>query len=173
MPSTRSVVSLLLALSLSALTSISAQQDTSKKTAPNTELPILPTRQAAFTTDEGTWMSLDVSPDGKTIVFDLVGDLYSVPIAGGKATRLTSGMGFDGQPRYSPDGTTILFVSDRSGYENLWLIDADGKDPRALTKDKDAQYISPAWTTDGAKLAYVQKTGRKKYALVWVPVGRS
>jgi Tol biopolymer transport system component len=134
--------------------------DTSKKTAPNSELPILPARQAAFTTDEGTWMSLDVSPDGRTIVFDLVGDLYTVPIAGGRATRLTSGMGFDGQPRYAPDGKTIVFVSDRSGYENLWLVDADGKDPRALTKDKDAQYISPAWTPDGKYLVVSRtKTG--------------
>src|SRR5436305_4097222 len=165
MRSTRAFALALLLGPLCFTTPVRAQQvapagDTSKKTAPNSELPILPTRQAAFTTDEGTWMSLDVSPDGKTIVFDLVGDLYSVPIGGGKATRLTSGMGFDGQPRYSPDGTTILFVSDRSGYENLWLIDADGKNPRALTKDKDAQYISPAWTTDGKYLVVSRsKTG--------------
>ena len=62
--------------------------DTSKKTAPNSELPILPGRQATFSTDEGTWMSLDVSPDGKTVVFDVVGDLYSVPIGGGNITAL-------------------------------------------------------------------------------------
>ena len=137
-----------------------AAVDTTKKTAPNSELPILPTRQASFTTDEGTWLSLDVSPDGKTVVFDLVGDLYTVPIGGGKATRLTSGMGFDGQPRYSPDGSSIVFVSDRSGYENLWLIDANGNNPRAITKDKDAQYISPAWTPDGKYLVVSRtKTG--------------
>jgi Tol biopolymer transport system component len=165
MRSTRAFALALLLGALCFTTPVRAQQvapagDTSKKTAPNSELPILPTRQAAFTTDEGTWMSLDVSPDGKTIVFDLVGDLYSVPIGGGKATRLTSGMGFDGQPRYSPDGTTIVFVSDRSGYENLWLIDADGKNPRALTKDKDAQYISPAWSPDGKYLVVSRsKTG--------------
>src|SRR5438105_13021263 len=151
------LIAAVLAATLSAGRSATAQEpaarsDTTKKTAPNSELPILPTRQAAFTTDEGTWMSLDVSPDGKTIVFDLVGDLYSVPIGGGKATRLTSGMGFDGQPRFSPDGSAIVFVSDRSGYENLWLVDAAGRNPRALTKDKDAQYISPAWTPDGKYL---------------------
>ena len=53
-------------------------------------------------------MNVDVSPDGRTIVFDLLGDLYMMPIAGsghGLATRLTSGPAFDMQPRFSPDGT--------------------------------------------------------------------
>jgi Tol biopolymer transport system component len=161
----RSHLALLVVFTVMGSTGVSAQQlagaaDTAKKTAPNSDLPIIPTRQAAFTTDEGTWMSLDVSPDGKTIVFDLVGDLYTVPLAGGKATRITSGMGFDGQPRYSPDGSSIVFVSDRSGYENLWLVDVNGQNPRALTKDKDAQYISPAWTPDGKYLVVSRtKTG--------------
>lgn len=131
--------------------------DTTTKTAPNSELPILPARAASFTTTEGTWISVDVSPDGKTLVFDLVGDLYTLPIAGGKATRVTSGMGFDGQPRFAPDGKSIVFVSDRSGYENLWTVDPAGGNPRALTKDKDAQYISPAWTPDG-KYIVVSRT---------------
>src|SRR5919199_1181447 len=157
---------LILALSLLAAVLPAQQQrqqqpDTAKrKTAPNSDLPIIPTRQASFTTDEGTWMSLDVSPDGRTVVFDLVGDLYTVPITGGRATRVTSGMGFDGQPRFAPDGKSIVFVSDRSGYENLWLVDSDGRNPRALTKDKDAQYISPAWTPDGKYLVVSRtKTG--------------
>ena len=120
--------------------------DTAKK---KKDLPLDSARAISFTTDEGTWMSLDISPDGRTIVFDLLGDLYTIPAAGGTATRITDGMAFDGQPRYSPDGKTIAFVSDRSGYENLWLIDADGKNPRALTKDTKAQYISPEWTPDG------------------------
>src|SRR5690606_24177612 len=112
-------------------------------------LPLEGTRHVRFTTDEVTWMSLDVSPDGQTIVFDALGDLYSVPITGGKATRLTDGMAFDAQPRYSPDGKTIVFASDRSGAENLWLMAADGKNPRALTSGDKGQYISPEWTPDG------------------------
>lgn len=156
-------VSMAITLCLAPFAAAFAQSnpaDTTKKTAPNSDLVILPTRQAAFTSDEGTWMSLDVAPDGKTVVFDLVGDLYTVPMGGGKATRITSGTGFDSQPRFSPDGTHILFVSDRSGYENLWTVEPGGTNPRAITKDKDAQYISPTWTPDGKYIVVSRaKTG--------------
>src|SRR5881394_2342784 len=76
-------------------------------------LPLKPTRTMTFTTRTGHWMSVDVSPDGRTLVFDLLGDLYTMPITGGKATALTRGMGFDAQPRFSPDGKKIVYVSDR------------------------------------------------------------
>src|SRR5204863_8984458 len=66
-------------------------------------LPLTPAKALKFTTDEGTWLSLDVSPDGRTIVFELLGDIYTIPVDGGKATRLTSGQAFDGQPHSSPD----------------------------------------------------------------------
>jgi Tol biopolymer transport system component len=115
-------------------------------------LPLAPTRIVKFTTDEGTWMSVDVSPDGKTIVFDLVGDLYTLPITGGKATRITSGMPFDVTPRFSPDGKTIVFVSDRGGGPNLWLIDRDGRNPRPLTRERNTRFLSPAWLPDGSAI---------------------
>src|SRR5205809_835040 len=67
-------------------------------------LPLRPERTIAFTTTVGHWMSLDVSPDGQTLVFDLLGDLYTLPVGGGKATPLTQGMAFDAQPRFSLDG---------------------------------------------------------------------
>ncbi|MBK8249626.1 MAG: PD40 domain-containing protein [Gemmatimonadetes bacterium] len=98
---------------------------------------------------EGTWLSLDLSPDGRTIVFDLLGDLYTLPVTGGQATRITSGSGFDGQPRFSPDGRTIVFVSDRSGSENLYTVDPDGKNLKALTTGRGQAYISPDWAPDG------------------------
>ncbi|MFQ5570101.1 MAG: amidohydrolase family protein [Rhodothermales bacterium] len=112
-------------------------------------LPLEAARHVTFTTDEGSWLSLDVSPDGERIVFDLLGDLYTVPMAGGRATRLTDGMAFDGQPRYSPDGTQVVFTSDRDGGENLWIIDFARKDTLQLTKGKSNRYQSPEWTPDG------------------------
>ncbi len=125
-------------------TAASGREDTR-----GTGLPLTPTRTVHFTTDEGTWISLDVSPDGKTIVFELLGDLYTLPIAGGRATPITSGPAFDSQPRWAPDGRSIVFVSDRSGTDNLWLVDADGSHPRAITRGTNDQYVSPAWTPDG------------------------
>ena len=112
-------------------------------------LPLKPERTVEFTTDEGTWVSLDVSPDGKTILFELLGDLYTIPIAGGEAKAITTGLAFDSQPSYSPDGKMIAFVSDREGAENLWVANADGSDPRPLTKDKQSLFASPSWTPEG------------------------
>lgn len=117
-------------------------------------------RRIAFEATQGTWTSLDVSPDGATIVFDLLGDLYDLPIAGGKARRLTSGPAWDSQPRYSPDGKTIAFTSDRGGIENLWLVDADGKDPRALTEERDSYTRTADWTPDGEFLIARREDGK-------------
>jgi Tol biopolymer transport system component len=115
-------------------------------------LPLQPERWARFTTSQGTWISLDVSPDGQSIVFDLLGDLYTMPITGGKATRLTGGTAHDMQPRFSPDGRQIVFVSDRSGDENLYLIHADGTGLRPLTDGVESSYFSPAWSPDGREI---------------------
>jgi Tol biopolymer transport system component/imidazolonepropionase-like amidohydrolase len=109
-------------------------------------------RKVEFTTEEGTWISVDVTPDGKWIFFDLLGDLYKIPIAGGKAIRVTSGPAYDYAPRVSPDGKTVAFCSDRGGNMNLWTMDSDGSHPRPLTADKDAVYSSPSWTADGLYL---------------------
>ena len=124
------------------------KKDTVKYTAFK-DLPLKPSRNISFSTNEGTWMSVDISPDGQTILFDLMGDIYTVPVAGGKATPITKGIAFDTHPRYSPDGKKILFTSDRSGSENIWFIDTEKKDTVQVTKDKDQNYPSAAWTPDG------------------------
>src|SRR5687768_10630510 len=94
-------------------------------------------------------MNVDVSPDGKTIVFDLHGDIYIVPLAGGNATRLTSGQAIDTEPVFSPDGRQIAFVSNRSGNENVWVIDASGQNIREFTKERTGTVRSPEWLTGG------------------------
>src|SRR6266481_8713275 len=106
-------------------------------------------RKIEFTTDEGTWMSLDVSPDGKTIAFELLGDIYTLPIAGGEAKLISGGMAFDSQPRFSPDGTWIAFLSDRDGNENVWMMRADGSNAKQVSKDSSGEFASPSWSPDG------------------------
>jgi len=109
------------------------------------------TREIDFTTSEGTWMSPDLSPDGRWIVFDLLGHIYRMPSTGGDAQPLTqnSGVALNFQPRISPDGKTIAFVSDRRGQYNLWLMDADGTNPRPVFTDLNVTAAEPAWTPDG------------------------
>jgi imidazolonepropionase-like amidohydrolase/Tol biopolymer transport system component len=112
-------------------------------------LPLSPNRVMEMTATEGSWMSVDVSPDGGTVVFDLLGDLWTVPLSGGQATPLTRGMGFDAMPRFSPDGERVVYVSDRDGGENLWILSLDLTDTTQLTTGKGDSYLSPEWTPDG------------------------
>ena len=137
-----------------------------KKKKKKKDLPLEAERTIKFNTDEGSWISLDVSPDGTTIVFELLGDLYTMPIAGGKATKLTKGLAFDSHPRYSPDGKQIVFVSDRSGGENIWVaeLEEDTTIYKQITKGKFNLYQSAEWTPDGKYIV-----GSKGGALLGVP----
>src|SRR5579885_3408791 len=112
-------------------------------------LPLKPGRKIEFTTDEGTWLSLDVSPDGKTIAFELLGDIYTLPIEGGEAKLIDGGMAFDSQPRFSPDGQWIAFLSDREGSDNIWVMRADGSDAKQVSKDPNSEFASPSWDPTG------------------------
>ena len=89
----------------------------------------------SFTTNEGTWMNLDVSPNGQTIAFDLLGDIYTMPITGGKAKAIRTGIPFEIQPRFSPNGTKISFTSDAGGGDNIWVMNVDGSDAKQITKE--------------------------------------
>ena len=100
-------------------------------------------------TTETTWSDVDVSPDGTTILFDMLGDIYTVPLEGGEATALTQGIEWNFQPRYSPDGSRIAFISDRGGADNLWLMNADGSEPEAVSKEKLDLVHNPSWSPDG------------------------
>lgn len=97
----------------------------------------------------GTWMSVDVSPDGRRLVFDLLGDLYVMPIEGGKATPLTSSIAWEMQARWSPDGQQLLFMSDAGGGDNVWVMKADGSGARAVTKEDFRLLNNPVWHPSG------------------------
>jgi Tol biopolymer transport system component/imidazolonepropionase-like amidohydrolase len=111
-----------------------------------------PTKTVRFDTDEGTWLDLDVSPDGKTIAFSMLGDLYLLPIDGGKARRFTQGQAWDVQPRFSPDGKEIAYTSDRAGGNNIWRKPITGGEAIQVSKEDFRLLNNPAWTPDGQYL---------------------
>ena len=119
------------------------------------------TREIDFETDEGTWMSVDISPDGRWIVFDLLAHVYRVPSEGGQAESLTqaTGVAVNYHPRFSPDGTRIAFISDRGGQNNLWVMDADGSNARQVQSSMTTRVTMPEWTADGEYILVAQGGG--------------
>ena len=110
-------------------------------------------RQVPIAVDEGSWMDLDVSPDGRTIAFTLLGDIYTMPIAGGTPTRIAEGLAWEAHPRFSPDGRRIAFTSDRGGGDNIWVMNTDGGDKRQVTKENFRLTNQPTWSPDGKFIA--------------------
>ena len=140
-----------LALGLAAALPAAASAQDSKD-APKWDVaapPGMKVRQVPITVDEGTWMNLDVSPDGRTLVFDLLGDIYTLPITGGTPTRISEGLPYETQPRFSPDGRRIAFTSDRGGGDNIWIMNRDGSDKRQLTQESFRLMNQPSWSPDG------------------------
>lgn len=108
--------------------------------------------EVKINTDETTWSSLDVSPSGKEMVFDMLGDLYKVSLKGGKAEPLTQDFAWNIHPAISPDGTKVAFISDRDGLSNVWVMDIDGTNLKQITKEKKNLIHSPKWSPDGEYL---------------------
>ena len=106
----------------------------------------------SFETSEGTLISVDVSPNGKTIAFDLLGHIYLMPSNGGKAEVITKGSSWNMLPRFSPNGKYISFTSDAEGGNNIWVMTADGKNAKAITKEKFRLLNNAVWTPDGKSL---------------------
>lgn len=127
------------------------------------DLPLKAERTLSFNTKEGTWISVDINPDGNTLVFDLLGDLYTMPANGGKATRLTDGMAYDTHPRYSPDGKSIVFTSDRDGSDNAWLMNLETEETTQITKGNNEWVQSAEWSPDGDYI--VVSKGRRNHKL--------
>ena len=104
-------------------------------------------------TVESTWSNLSISPDGKSFAFDMLGDIYTIPLAGGDATPIVHGFDWNMQPAFSPDGESIAFISDRDGASNLWIMDRNGDNPRQVSSEKTALIHTPAWSPDGNYIA--------------------
>lgn len=120
-------------------------------------LPMAPARTLDYEVSSGTFMSLAVSPDGKTILFDMLGEIYAMPAKGGRAVPIATGMAFEVQPTFSPDGKWMAYVSDRSGGDNVWIARTDGSGARRIsTEDEGAVRTSPEWSADG-KSVYVSR----------------
>ncbi len=150
----RTASRLALALSLAALPAAVQAQDA--KEAPKWDVsapPGMKVREVPIQVEEGTWMNLDVSPDGQTVAFDLLGDIYTMPISGGTPTRISEGLPYETQPRFSPDGKRIAFTSDRGGGDNIWIMNRDGSDKRQLTNESFRLMNQPSWSPDGQYIA--------------------
>jgi Tol biopolymer transport system component/imidazolonepropionase-like amidohydrolase len=110
--------------------------------------PPMELKQVNIKTDETTWSSLDISPDGKKMVFDMLGDIFIVDAKGGKASALTQDFAWNIHPAISPDGSKIAFVSDRGGLSNIWVMDINGENVKQITKEKKNLIHSPKWSPD-------------------------
>ncbi len=166
------ILALTFSFSLSAQDAPAKKDTTKSDKKKNKNLPLEAGRTFEFDLTEGSWIALDVSPDGKTIVFDFLGDLYTLPISGGTATQLTEGMQFDSQPRFSPDGSKVIFISDESGGENVWTIAVESKEKKQVTKGNNNAYQGPEWSPDGKyMIASKQARGLHKIWLYHVDGG--
>jgi len=125
----------------------------SAETKWDVSVPHVPSDTLEFETTEGTWITVDVSPDGREIVFDLLGDIYKMPITGGDATLLSGGLPYEVQPRFSPDGKMIVFTSDRGGGDNIWIMNADGSERKQITKEDYRLLNNPCWHPGGEYVA--------------------
>ena len=149
MPRTAPIFSLAL---IAALPTLAVAQDADKWSIEESRAPS--TTPLRFTASEGTWISLDISPDGRHIAFELLGHIYEMPIEGGDAVALTGGRSWNSFPRYSPDGTRIAITSDRGGSEDVWILhrgtgDAAAIDPPENVTKMALPVVQGSWSADG------------------------
>ncbi len=163
----RSRLATRLAVALTALAATANAQAPAARPAPK-PLPLEATRKFSLDTRDGTWLSIDVSPDGKQIVFDMLGDLYIIPFTGGDATRLTSGLAYDVQPRFSPDGKSVVFISDRQGADNVHTLDLATREVKEVTRGRASVYLSPDYSPDGKYIVASKGGFRGGLPVLWM-----
>jgi len=131
---------------------------------PNDGVAMRPARVAA----EKLVEDFSLSPRGERALFVARGDVFTVPIEKGPTRNVTDSSRYhDKWARWSPDGSQIAFISDRSGEEEVWLVAQDGSGPpRQLTKGGSAMRYAPEWSPDGKRLAFSDKDGRLWVATV-------
>jgi Tol biopolymer transport system component len=129
--------------------------------------PSAETRQVKVV--EGTNIAVAAAPDGKSIAFDLFGVIWTVPIAGGAAKRITDDLTDGAQPDWTPDARTLVFQSYRDGNFHIWSVSADGTGLKQLTKGPH-DCREPRVSPDGKRVAFSSDaTGR--YAVHVIPIG--
>ena len=152
--SKRSILSATLAMVLTgSFGAIAAESKDSEIPSWEVSKPQGEVKNVTIDTTESTWSNLDVHPNGKTIIFDMLGDIYTMPITGGEATPLVKGYDWNMQATYSPDGSKIAFLSDRDGMINVWVMNADGSNPVQITKENNNTIHTPTWSPDGQYIA--------------------
>ncbi len=144
----KNILTFVLLITSIAVTSQETPKDTELKSW-DVSTPVLPYKEVTISTDEGTWMSIDISPDGATLVFDLLGDIYTMPVSGGDATLIRGGHAYEVQPRFSPDGSQISFTSDAGGGDNIWVMSVNGNDAKQVTKEDYTLVNNAVWSNDG------------------------
>nr|WP_252738826.1 amidohydrolase family protein [Colwellia sp. D2M02] len=154
----KSLIALSLALAFNGANAIASEDTKAEPAKWSVNEPQGQFLNANIDVTSGTWMNIDISPDGKTIVFDLLGDIYTLPISGGEATALMTDIAWQMQPKFSPDGKHIAFTSDEDGGDNLWIMNTDGSNAAPVSKETFRLLNSPAWSPDGDYLV-----GRKHF----------